>query len=333
MPLEGDELATLEVDARGHLAVSTSRRRAEAGPGGFDAMESSFSDGEGHHNLYAHRSYGVDARGRVMWEHRTLRIVRVIPEGWAALTDRHDLVLIDHEGTATRRRRLRGDSWRICGWRAGEPVVTSEFDATWVDPYVYRVRDRQLQHANEAGHSLGAIDLPRAPFDDECRRNPPPPGLPDSFLFPTRMRPMLHRDRRSLIATHRSHMAWVASLGLDGELSWVRLLDHACCNSACIVDDRIVHSSSCGRRVTLLDGDGRVLASRHLPHSLDTTVSDGRGGFCVRGLDGIYGLDESLESTWSIRTDGIPHATAHDGVIYVVAGRPGPLVVAAYALA
>ena len=155
LPLEGDELATLAVDDHGELAVSTSVGRVEpepGGPGGFDAIESlgrGTPHGMEHTNFYAHRSSGIDARGRVTWEHSKLRIVRANSEGWVALTDRHDVVLIDPAGAATQRQRLRGDTWRICGWRAGHPVVSSDPDATWVDPYVYSARDGRLQDADE----------------------------------------------------------------------------------------------------------------------------------------------------------------------------------------
>jgi hypothetical protein len=336
MPLAGDAVAALISDDRGQVAVSTSRERVESRAGGFDAGETiSSSTPRGrwdHHNFYAHRSYGFDAGGCLTWEHRKLRVARVIPEGWAAQNDRHDLVLINHEGVATRQRRMVGETWRICGWQTGEPVVSSDPDATWVAPYVYSARDRQLQYADEAGRWLGAMDLTRTPFEDECRRDPPPPGLPDSFLFPKRMQLIPYSDQKSLIATHRLHMAWIAKITLDGELSWVRLVDHACCNSACVVGDHIVHTSSCGWKVTLLAGDGRVLASRQVPHALDA-VPDDRGGLCVRAVDGIHGFDESLEPTWALSTDGIPHVTARNGVVYVVAGRPDTLALSAYALA
>jgi hypothetical protein len=335
VPLDGDQLATLVVDDRGELAVSTSRERRESRIGGFDARQWSRSSGPGgftYCNLYAHRSYGIDPRGRVTWEHAALRIARAIPNGWAALTDRHDLMLIDDSGVATRRRRLRGDTWRICGWRTDEPVVTSDPDAIWVDPYVYRARDGQLQVASETGRRRGAVDLPRAAFADEYRRDRPPPGPWDSFSFPRRLRLTFHRERSSLIAIHRLHMAWVASITLDGELVWVRLLDHACCNSASVIGDRIVHTSSCGSKVTVLAGDGRVLASRCVPHVQDA-VADGQGGMCVRLLNGLCGLDENLTPTWELSTDPFPHVTARDGVLYVAAGEPGALALTAYALA
>jgi hypothetical protein len=91
-----------------------------------------------------------------------------------------------------------------------------------------------------------------------------------------------------------------ASITLDGELSWVRLITHACCNSAYVIGDHIVHTSSCGGKVTLLACDGRVLASRQVPHALDT-IPDGRNGLCVRVVDGICGLDESLEPTHPVK--------------------------------
>jgi len=330
VPLDGDEVGALVVDDRGDVGVSTSRVRAEARPGGFDCREGTSVDtsrGVIHRNVYAHRSYAIDAGGRVIWEHPKLRIARAIPGGWAALTDRHDLVVINRGGVTTRRRRLEGDTWRICGWEAGEPVVSSDPGATWVDPYVYRVCDRQLQRASETGRPLGAVDLPRAPFDDECRRDPPPAGLP--HLFPHQLNLIAGRDRRSLIATHRSIMAWIASITLDGELSWVHLIDHACCNSACVAGDRVLHTSACGSKITLLASDGRVLASRQA-RALDA-VPDGRGGWCVRAIDGVRGFDENLQPTWSLATDGIPHVTARDGVIYVAAGQ-GALGLSTYAL-
>jgi hypothetical protein len=324
------------IDDRGQLAVSTSRERVERRQGGFDATESIASStprgGWDHRNLYVHRSYGFDASGRLAWEHHELRIARAIPEGWAALTDRHDLVVINPQGVTKRRGRLAGESWRICGWRAGEPVVSSEPDATWVEPFIYSARDRQLHVADEDGRSLRAMDLIRTPFDDECRRDPPPPGLPDSFLFPKRMRLISHRDRGALIATHRLHMAWIASLTLDGDVCWVRLVDHACCNSACVVDEYIAHTSSCGGKVTLLAGDGRILARRNVPGAHDAVPGD-RGGLCVRMLDGACGFDKSLEPTWAISTDGLPHVTVRDGTVYVAAGQRGRLALSAYALA
>jgi hypothetical protein len=168
----------------------------------------------------------------------------------------------------------------------------------------------------------------RSPFADECMRDPPPPGLPDSFSFPKWMRLISHRDRKSLIATHRLHMAWIASLTLDGELSWVRLVDHACCNSACVVEERIVHTSSCGGKVTLLAGDGRVLAKRNVAHVLDAVPGD-RGGICVRKLDGVCGFDRSLQPTWALSTDGVPHVTVRDRIVYVAAGRRSRLSLSA----
>ena len=336
MPLEGDEVAALMIDDRGQLAVSTSRERMEPREGGFDAMESIASrtprgDLE-HHNLYSHRSYGFDTSGRVAWEHDKVRVARAIPEGWATLTDRHDLVVIDPQGVTKRGRRLTGESWRICGWRACEPIVSSDPESTWVAPYIYSARDRQLQVADEGGRLLRAIDLIRTPFDDECRRDPPPPGLPASFLVPTHMRLISHRARGALIATHRLHMAWIASLTLDGDVSWVRLVDHACCNSACVVGEHIAHTTSCGNKVTLLAGDGRVLARRNVPRLLDAVPDDG-DGFCMRTLDGVCGFDKNLEPTWALSTDGIPHVKVRDRTVYVVAGPRSKLALSAYALA
>ena len=155
--------------------------------------------------------------------------------------------------------------------------------------------------------------------------------MPDGWVFPSRLRLSFDRRRRSFVATHRLHMAWLASITLDGELAWVRLLDHACCNSACIAGDRIVHASACGEKVTLLAADGRILATKHVPHANDA-FPDGRGGLCIRTLRGVHGIDERLEPTWSLATDEFPHAIARDGILHVVTRQRSGLQLNAYSL-
>src|SRR5205814_6947870 len=61
-----------------------------------------------------------------------------------------------------------------------------------------------------------------------------------------------HPLSRTLFAAHSDMPAWVMGLEPTGEVRWVELLSHECCNFRChlLGDDVIAHVSSCGRRVT-----------------------------------------------------------------------------------
>jgi hypothetical protein len=120
---------------------------------------------------------------------------------------------------------------------------------------------------------------------------------------------------------------WLAALGTDGNIEWVRLGRRwsDCCNSAAVVanDGTLAHYSSCGRWITFVSPEGDTLSGHDiggLPSGLSTNR---RGVAYVVDLEGrIVAYRPETGLALILDVPHITHADVRDGILYAVTKHP-----------
>lgn len=317
LELEGDG-ASLFIDERGRVVVSTTRTVRSDHPGGMNHLTATMTGTGGtiYSNDHALRCYSIDAGGRVAWSVDRVNARSEAPDGMlVASNDLGELIVIDRDGKIVESR-AGGDDWCVIGWNGIRPLVSSNRHAVWIAPHIYSIRDRHLHVESAAGEVLSRTAIPRAPFDALL---PDRTDWPDMARFPHRFDLAYHAQAGRLIASHWSLFAWVMSLGLDGTVDWVALPSESCCNHVVLVGDLIAHTSSCGQRLTFFTATGQVQRSHEL--ELHGAFSNGREGVCVRAPESVTGFDARGEQQWRVDVPGVRGGAARDGVLYVMTER------------
>jgi len=187
-----------------------------------------------------------------------------------------------------------------------------------IEPWRYLVHELHLERVDADGQVVMRTPIDRAPFDALVREHPELTAWPQ---FPPKL--CLTHDVATgrLLATAIGPPGVVAALELDGTVVWATLVGDLCCNTSVpLGDGTALHASSCSRRLSWLDRDGRVFRTRALPeHGTVLATSD---GIIFATRDALRGLDPDGETRWVI--DGLedPRAVLHGGRLYVANGKP-----------
>ena len=338
LPLDGDRRAgvgLLPQASHDRVIVSTYRTAEASVPGGIHHSKTTTLSHPGqvttpgkpvvtYVNAHALRCSAIDRSGAVAWTRSDLSAQGVAPDGRiAAKNDRHDAIVLDPEGRELERQSERGN-WGVIGWRDGGPLLGTSVGAIWVEPFAYALFGHHLHRYDDADRVITRVSIPRTPFQPHVQRHPWLSRWPEGVVYPGKLD--LHHDpyRHRLIAHNWTLPAWMMAIGLEGEIEWVTLLGDACCNAICFLGDSvIVHTSSCGGRLSFLSPDGVVFQTQQLEKAPGYAFPDGGRQVCVTVGDQLHGFDACGVLQWTLDVPGIERAVAHAGVIYAVTEGPG----------
>jgi hypothetical protein len=276
---------------------------------------------------------GIDRRGTIAWTRSGLSVTSESPGGTlAAINDRNELVVLDEAGRELGRQEASVGS-QVVGWRGNRPLFADHQGVVWVEPFFYALFEHHLHRYDDAGNAISRVPIPRAPFEREFEQRPVglrsdwttgPDMRSDWAVFPAHFDLDHDPHRGRLIANNWSMLAWTMALSFDGAIEWISLVGDACCNDLCYLgDDVIVHTSSCGGRLSFMSPDGRVFRTQDLgTMPPGPAFLDGRDGVCIVTDDRISGFDGRGESRWILELAQIEQAIAHAGMLYVVTVGP-----------
>jgi hypothetical protein len=280
-----------------------------------------------------YRCCAVEPSGKSAWTASGINATREGPDDTlvANTHDARELLLLDRDGRTQHRWWLGARKAALVGWRGTTPVF-SAVGGCWVDPFIYQLRDDHLYRYVETGELVEKVPVPIEPFRAALRELCKTEQAIDRYLrFSRHLALRCHPRRPCLIAFDTGPHGWLTRLRPDGALEWLTALSPGCCNSICFVGDEvIVHTSSCGRRVSFVAVDGVVFRS----HELDVlwSVANDQGAVFAVGLDAVRAFDPDGEPAWKLDLPDITAAEVRGTTLYVVTRASQSLVLTALTL-
>jgi hypothetical protein len=272
----------------------------------------------------------TEPSGEVAWTASGINAIHEGPDDTLVATthDARELLLLDRDGRTQQRWWFGARHRTLLGWRGTTPVF-SPVGGCWVDPFIYGFRDGHLLRYDETGELVERTPVPIEPFRAGVRALCKTEPMIDKYLRFTQLFVVKVHPRRSrLIATGVGIHGWLMSLRLDGTFEWLAAPSRGCCNSICFVGDEvIVHSGSCGGRVSFVAVDGTVFRSHEL--RVSWSVSNDQGAVFALGYDAIHAFDRRGEPTWKLDLDGVAAVDARGTALYAVTRAPQGLALVA----
>ena len=278
-----------------------------------------------------YRCCAIEPSGEIAWTVSGVNATREGPDDTlvAKTHDARELLLLDRDGRTQRRWWLGAQPATLVGWRGTTPVF-SAVAGCWVDPFIYQLRDNHLYRYDETGELAEKVPVPIEPFRAALRELCKTDQAIDKYLrFTQHFTLRCHPRRPCLIAFGTGLHGWLMRLRPDGTLEWLAAQGPGCCNSICFVGDEvIVHTSSCGRRVSFVSVDGVVFRSHEL--DVSRSVSNDQGAVFAIAFDAIRAFDPGGEPTWRLDLAGITAADVRGTTLYVVTRASQVLVLTAF---
>jgi hypothetical protein len=135
-----------------------------------------------------------------------------------------------------------------------------------------------------------------------------------------------YSSRHDLLLVSVERPSWVVAFRRNGDLAWATPVGWECCNFACFeLGNRLVHAASCGKAVTILDGNGCVLGLKtDFPWFLSPAPVRCLDSVVAVSAQFIHVLDSAARCRNVIDVEhSIGRLTANGNAVYMLSWRYG----------